>query len=99
VCVVLASGGYPGSYQKGHEIVGLSEAEAMEDVEVFQAGTAERNGKLVTAGGRVLGVTALGASLADAQARAYRAVDCISWPDCTCRRDIADKAIAAAPRD
>jgi len=99
VCVVLASGGYPGSYQKGHEIAGLAEAEAMEDVEVFQAGTAERDGKLVTAGGRVLGVTALGATLADAQARAYRAVDRISWPDCTCRRDIADKAIAAASKD
>jgi phosphoribosylamine--glycine ligase len=93
VCVVMASGGYPGKYQKGHPITGIDQADAMEDVKVFHAGTAMQNGKLVNAGGRVLGVTALGESIADAQVRAYQAVDQISWTDAYCRRDIADKAI------
>ena len=94
VCVVMASGGYPGEYEKGHVIEGLADAEAAEGVEVFQAGTAELDdGKLVTAGGRVLGVTALGETLADAQQRAYAAVEKIHWPDCHYRTDIAAKAL------
>ena len=96
VCVVMASGGYPGSYAKGFEITGVDDAEAAEDVKVFVAGAQSQDGRLVTSGGRVLGVTALGATIADAKARAYQAVDRISWQDCYCRRDIADKAIAVA---
>ena len=94
VCVVMASGGYPGSYEKGHEISGIADAEALPDVKVFHAGTAIADGKLVTNGGRVLGVTALGNTIADAQRRAYEAVDKIHWQDCYCRRDIASRAIA-----
>ncbi len=93
VCVVMASGGYPGSYQKGHEITGIEAAEALGDVKVFHAGTKMADGKLVTGGGRVLGVTALGDTIADAQKLAYQAVDQITWKDCYCRRDIAAKAM------
>ncbi len=94
VCVVMASGGYPGSYTKGYEIRGVADADALDDVKVFHAGTKlDDEGKLVTNGGRVLGVTALGDTIAAAKARAYEAVDKITWPDCYCRRDIADKAI------
>jgi len=94
VCVVMSSGGYPGSYAKGFEITGIADAEALGDVKVFHAGTAVKDGKLVTHGGRVLGVTALGETTAAAQKRAYEAVDKIHWRDCYCRRDIAGKAIA-----
>ncbi len=93
VCVVMASGGYPGPYEKGHEITGITEAEAIGDVKVFHAGTAIADGKVVTAGGRVLGVTALGETIAAAQKRAYEAVDKIHFKDAYCRRDIADKAL------
>ncbi|MBA7625741.1 Phosphoribosylamine--glycine ligase [subsurface metagenome] len=93
VCVVMASGGYPGDYQKGKRITGLNEADRIEDVVVFHAGTAVKNGDIVTNGGRVLGVTALGQTVADAKARAYRAVDKIKFDGAYCRRDIADKAI------
>ncbi len=93
VCVVMASGGYPGSYEKGHEITGIDAAEALGDVKVFHAGTKMADGKLVTGGGRVLGVTALGETIADAQKLAYQAVDQITWKDCYCRRDIAAKAL------
>jgi phosphoribosylamine--glycine ligase len=93
VCVVMASGGYPGSYEKGHEITGIDAAEALGDVKVFHAGTKMADGKLVTDGGRVLGVTALGGTIADAQKLAYQAVDQITWKDCYCRRDIAAKAL------
>ncbi|MCK4625298.1 MAG: phosphoribosylamine--glycine ligase, partial [Phycisphaerae bacterium] len=93
VCVVMASGGYPGSYEKGHEITGIAEADALGDVKVFHAGTAIDDGKVVTAGGRVLGVTALGDTIADAQKRAYEAVDKIKFKDACYRRDIADKAL------
>jgi phosphoribosylamine--glycine ligase len=94
VCVVMASGGYPGEYAKGHRIEGVAEADAMEDVKVFHAGTAEEDGRLVTAGGRVLGVTALGETVAAARRLAYQAVERIHWPDCHYRSDIAAKAIA-----
>ena len=93
VCVVMSSGGYPGRYEKGREITGIADADAMEDVKVFHAGTSMHGGKLVNSGGRVLGVTALGETIAAAQSRAYEAVDKIHWQDCYCRRDIAAKAI------
>ncbi len=93
VCVVMASRGYPGPYAKGFEISGIEEAEKLGDVKVFHAGTAMRNDKLVNLGGRVLGVTALGDTLAAAQERAYEAVTKIQWEGAFWRGDIADKAI------
>ncbi len=93
VCVVMASGGYPGDYQKGKKIIGLQEAQKLEDVIIFHAGTKDTNGDIVTNGGRVLGVTALGDTIRDAKANAYRAVDKIKFDGAYCRRDIADKAI------
>ena len=94
VCVVMASGGYPGDNEKGKKITGLDEAGKLEDVVVFHAGTAEKDGEIVTAGGRVLGVTALGKTIADAKARAYEAVNVIDFEGAYCRGDIADKAMA-----
>jgi len=93
VCVVMASGGYPGDYEKGKKIIGLDEADKIEDVVVFHAGTAKNNGDIVTNGGRVLGVTALGQTIAEAKAKAYETVDKIKFDGAYCRRDIADKAI------
>ena len=93
VCVVMASGGYPGDYEKGKKIVGLKEAQQLEDVIVFHAGTKDMDGDIVTNGGRVLGVTALGQTIRDAKEKAYRAVDKIKFDGAYCRRDIADKAI------
>ena len=93
VCVVMSSGGYPGSYEKGKVIEGLDEAGKLKDVVVFQAGTAKQDGKVVTNGGRVLGVTALGETIAEAKMRAYEAVDKIHFDGAYCRRDIADKAL------
>ncbi len=98
VCVVMASGGYPGSYEKGHPIAGLDEAAAMEDVVVFHAGTAFDNDQVVTAGGRVLGVTAIGDDLPAAIERAYQAVAKISWKDCYYRKDIGQKALRRLSR-
>jgi len=98
VCVVMASGGYPGDYQKGKKITGLKEAQQLQDVIVFHAGTKEEDGNIVTNGGRVLGVTALGKTIADAKARAYEAVDIIKFEGAYCRRDIADKAIKTTSR-
>lgn len=94
VCVVMASEGYPGDYRKGHAIRGLEEAARLPDVKVFHAGTQLRAGQVVTAGGRVLGVTALGENVAKAKLQAYAAVKCIRWEGAWCRKDIADKAIA-----
>jgi len=93
VCVVLASAGYPGPYEKGLAIEGIADAEGAGAV-VFHAGTTMAAGRCVTAGGRVLGVTALGATVAEAIASSYRAVDCISWQGVTCRRDIGHRALA-----
>jgi len=93
VCVVMAAGGYPGEYAKGKVIRGLDRTAAMKDVMVFHAGTARSGDDVVTAGGRVLGITALGETIAAAKARAYEAVDAISVTGAYCRRDIADKAI------
>ncbi len=92
VCVVLAAGGYPGTYAKGKVIRGLDAAAATGAV-VFHAGTRRAGSDLVTAGGRVLGVTALGADIATAARRAYAAVDCIAWDGVYCRRDIAHRAL------
>jgi len=91
--VVLASNGYPGSYEKGTRISGL---EGLNNVQthVFHAGTAQKDGRLVATGGRVLNVTALGDSVSEAQARAYQAVNKIDWPQGFCRRDIGWRAIA-----
>ncbi len=93
VCVVMASAGYPGDYEKGKKITGLDDAEQMKNVVVFQAGTKCQNGDVVTNGGRVLGVTALGQTIADAKKRAYEAVALIKFDGAYYRRDIADKAI------
>jgi len=93
VCVVMASEGYPGPYQKGHPIRGLDDAAKLPDVKVFHAGTAVADGQVVTAGGRVLGVTALGDSIAKAKLQAYTAVKCIRWDGAWCRKDISDKAL------
>jgi len=93
VCVVMASGGYPGDYEKGKKITGLGEVGKLEDVVVFHAGTKVDNGEIVTNGGRVLGVTALGQTISDAKARAYEAVDKIKFEGAYYRRDIADKAL------
>lgn len=93
ICVVMASGGYPGAYEKGKKITGLHEAEQLGNVVVFHAGTKKQNGDIVTNGGRVLGVTALGEGIAQAKERAYRAVDRIKFEGAYYRRDIADKAI------
>jgi phosphoribosylamine--glycine ligase len=93
VCVVMASGGYPGSYEKGKPIKGLEDAAKLPDTVVFHAGTAFNDGEIVTAGGRVLGVTALGADIKDAKKRAYEAVGKISFEGAHFRRDISDKAL------
>jgi phosphoribosylamine--glycine ligase len=93
VCVVMASSGYPGEYPKGLPITGIDAAESEGDVQVFHAGTATKEGKLVTAGGRVLGVTAIDRDLKSAIARAYRAVDRIDWEGAYYRADIGKKAL------
>ncbi len=93
VCVVMASGGYPGAYEKGKVISGIKDAEALDDVVVFQAGTRRHDGDIVTDGGRVLGVTALGQDVAAAKAQAYEAVARIHFDGAYCRRDISDKAL------
>jgi len=92
VCVVMASGGYPGSYEKGKAISGLDAANALPHTKVFHAGTSLRHGQIVTNGGRVLGVTALGKDLRSAQAAAYAAVEKIHFDGAHFRRDIAAKA-------
>ena len=93
VTVVLSSGGYPGPHETGHPIEGVREASAMEDVVVFHAGTAERNGRLVTAGGRVLAVSALGEDVGSARDRAYEAAAMIEFENVHYRRDIAGLAV------
>jgi phosphoribosylamine--glycine ligase len=91
--VVMAAKGYPGSYARGSEIAGLADAAKVEGVEIFHAGTARDGGRILANGGRVLNVSALGATVAEAQARAYAAVDRIVWPEGFCRRDIGFRAI------
>ena len=92
VCVVLASGGYPGHYEKGQEIHGLADAEAMGAL-VFHAGTAMKDGKLVTNGGRVLGVVGRGTDISSAVDAAYAAATKISFKDAYYRKDIAHRAL------
>jgi phosphoribosylamine---glycine ligase len=98
VSVVMASEGYPGDYEKGRPIRGLEEAGAVPNVKVFHSGTQLVDGQVVTAGGRVLSVTALGNTIATAKLQAYTAVKCIRWPGAWCRKDIADKAMQS-PED
>jgi phosphoribosylamine---glycine ligase len=93
VSITLASGGYPGKYQTGMPIKGVEEANRLDEVQVFHAGTALQDGKLVTAGGRVLSVAALGATLQDAVARAYEAASRISFEGMHYRRDIAHRGL------
>jgi phosphoribosylamine--glycine ligase len=93
VCVVMASGGYPGNYEKGKPIRGLDDAAKLPGVKVFHAGTAKSGNEIVTNGGRVLGVTALGKDLKSAQAAAYAAVEKIHFDGAHFRRDIAAKAL------
>jgi phosphoribosylamine--glycine ligase len=95
VCVVLAAGGYPGTPRRGDVISGLEVAEALPDVRVFHAGTELRDGQLVTAGGRVLGVTARAPSLREARDRAYAACDHIRFEGMHFRRDIGHRALGA----
>ncbi len=92
--VVLASGGYPGSYETGKVIEGLEDAAKVPGVVVFHAGTAERDGQIVTAGGRVLNVTAVGATHAEAAKRAYEAVSKIHFEGMYYRRDIGWRVIS-----
>jgi phosphoribosylamine--glycine ligase len=91
--VVMAANGYPGNYGKGSVIEGLDAAASLEDVEIFHAGTKAEGGRITANGGRVLGIAATGKSVAQAQARAYAAVDRIDWPGGFCRRDIGYLAI------
>lgn len=93
VCVVMASEGYPGKYSTGKPISGLMKAARVKDVVVFHAGTLIKNRRTVTAGGRVLGVTAVGSTIARAIDQAYKAVDAIHWPGCYFRRDIGHRAL------
>lgn len=95
VCVVMASGGYPGNYAKGKTITGLDAANALPQTKVFHAGTAMKDGQVVTSGGRVLGVTALGKDLKAAQAAAYAAVEKVHFDDAQFRRDITGEGAAA----
>ncbi len=94
VCVVMASQGYPGSYEKGKRIHGLEKVEEMEGVFVFHAGTALKDGNYLTAGGRVLGVTGLGKGIKEAMETTYRAVAQITWDGAHFRKDIGKKALA-----
>jgi phosphoribosylamine---glycine ligase len=91
--VVMAAKGYPGSYAKGSEILGLADAAKLEGVEIFHAGTARDGARILANGGRVLNVSALGKTVEQAQARAYAAVDRIVWPEGFCRRDIGFRAV------
>ena len=93
VCVVMASGGYPDEYEKGKAITGIAQADQLQDVKVFHAGTASDNGQIVTNGGRVLGVTALGDSIGETQKNCYEAVKLIDFDQAYYRSDIASKAL------
>ena len=94
MCVVMAAEGYPGSYKKNTVIKGFDDANAVDGAYVFHAGTAkDDNGNIISVGGRVLGVTATGSTIAQAQAQAYKAVDRINWPAGFCRRDIGYRAL------
>jgi phosphoribosylamine--glycine ligase len=95
LCVVMATKGYPGAYQKGSEIRGLEGAGADPKVAIFHAGTRRDGGRIVADGGRVLGVTARGRTIAEAKSRAYAAIGQIDWPQGFCRHDIGSRAAGA----
>jgi phosphoribosylamine--glycine ligase len=91
--VVMASQGYPGTYEKGHVITGLDAAAQLPGVTIFHAGTERRGNDILAVGGRVLDVTAVGRTIAEAQARAYAAVKLIHWEGAFCRTDIGWRAL------
>lgn len=96
MCVVMAAQGYPGAYKKNTVIRGIAQANTIDNAYVFHAGTAkDDDGEIVSVGGRVLGVTAMGTTIAKAQEQAYKAVDEITWPNGFCRRDIGHHALKA----
>ncbi len=97
LCVVMAARGYPGTYVKGSEIKGLATAEACPQVQIFHAGTRAEGARILADGGRVLGVTSQGNTIAEARRLAYAAVDKIDWPEGFCRRDIGWRAVT--PKD
>jgi phosphoribosylamine--glycine ligase len=88
----MASGGYPGDYEKGLPIRGLDDAAQVPDTKVFHAGTRKSGAAILSDGGRVLGVTAIGPTIPEAKLKAYQAVKCIRWDGAWCRKDISDKA-------
>jgi phosphoribosylamine--glycine ligase len=98
LCVVIAAKGYPGAYARGSEIKGLDAASADPNVQVFHAGTKRDGTRLLAEGGRVLGMTAVGKTIREAQARAYAAIDKIDWPGGFCRRDIGWRAVRTGGR-
>jgi phosphoribosylamine--glycine ligase len=91
--VVMAAKGYPGDTKRGSRIEGLEDAATIEGIEIFHAGTIAKDGHVLANGGRVLNVCALGSMVAEAQRRAYQAVDRIQWPEGFCRRDIGWQAV------
>jgi len=91
--VVMATKGYPGAYKKGSKINGLEEAGVLDDVTVFHAGTKRENDQVLATGGRVLNITALGATITEARDRAYAAVAKVEWPEGFCRNDIGWRAV------
>ena len=91
--VVMATNGYPNTYENGSEIKNLNLVNKIDDITVFHAGTKAKNGKIIANGGRVLGITALGSNVKNAQTKAYHAVDNINWQQGFCRRDIGWRAI------
>jgi phosphoribosylamine--glycine ligase len=93
ICVVMASEGYPGNYETGREITGLEAANALDDVKVFHAGTRMDGNRILSDGGRVLGVTALGSTISTAKLQAYKAIKEIRWRGAWCRKDISDQAL------
>jgi phosphoribosylamine--glycine ligase len=93
LCIVMAAEGYPSTYKKNTVINGIDNATKLPDVQIFHAGTAEKDGQILAIGGRVLGVCAIGKDVASARASAYAAVDKIDWPEGFCRRDIAWRAM------
>jgi phosphoribosylamine--glycine ligase len=93
LCVVMAAKGYPGAYAKGSEIKGLEAAGADPNVVIFHAGTRREGNRILADGGRVLGVTARGETIAEAKTTAYAAIDKIDWPEGFCRGDIGFRAI------
>ena len=97
LCVVMAAKGYPGAYEKGSEIKGLEAAGADPNVVIFHAGTRRDGARILADGGRVLGVTARGTTIAEAKANAYAAIDKIDWPEGFCRGDIGFRAITREP--